>query len=154
MIDGAGVIVVEPFPTIEITWAVTDEPVAEATRTQLATVDLRLGEFPFLAEQDAITVSLVNPEDGSAVDLEFEPTEVVDGKVYQLNVFGSMDTAAEYELSASLSSTHLGRDVRGGGREEIGEHRDIDADAGIGLRSDRCRWVLRVDSVATCACDG
>ena len=107
-IDGAGVIVVEPFPTIEITLAATDEPVAEATRTQLATVDLRLGDFPFLAEQDGITVSMVNTEDGSAVDLEFEPTEVVDEKVYQLLVFGSLTLPAEYELNASLSSIALG----------------------------------------------
>ena len=109
-IDGAGVIVVEPFPMIEITLVATDEPVAEATRTQLATVDLKLGEFPFLAEQDGITVSMVNPEDGSAVDLEFEPTEVVDGKVYQLKVFGALTLPAEYEFSASLNSTHLGRE--------------------------------------------
>ena len=110
MIVGAGVIAVEPFPTIEITLAVTDEPVAETTRTQLATVDLEDGEFPFLAEQDGITVSMVNLEDGSTVDLEFEPTEVVDGKVYQLKVFGSLVTAAEYEFSATLNSTHLDRE--------------------------------------------
>ena len=110
MIVGAGVIAVEPFPTIEITLAVTDEPVAETTRTQLATVDLKDGEFPFLAEQDGITVSMVNLEDGSTVDLEFEPTEVVDGKVYQLKVFGSLVTAAEYEFSATLNSSHLDRE--------------------------------------------
>ena len=109
-IDGAGVIVVEPFPTIEITLDETDEPVAEATRTQLATVDLKLGEFPFLAEQDGIAVSMVNTEDGSVVDLELEPTEVVDAKVYQLKVFGSLTLPAEYEFSATLSSVHLGRD--------------------------------------------
>ena len=109
-IDGAGVIVVEPFPTIEVTLIATDEPVTEATRTQLATVDLKLGDFPFLAEQDGITVSMVNTEDGSAVDLELEPTEVVDEKVYQLLVFGSLTLPAEYEFNASLSSTHLGRE--------------------------------------------
>lgn len=109
-IDGAGVIAVEPFPAIEITLAATDEPVAEATRTQLATVDLKLGEFPFLAEQDGITVSMVNTEDGSDVDLEFEPTEIVDDKVYQLKVFGLLTLPAEYEFSASLSSVHLGRE--------------------------------------------
>ena len=109
-IDGAGVIVVEPFPTIEINLTVTDEPVAEATRTQLATVDLKLDGASFLAEQDEITVSMVNTEDDSAVDLEFEPTEVVDEKVYQLLVFGSLTLPAEYEFNASMSSTHLGRE--------------------------------------------
>ncbi len=109
-IDGAGVIAVEPFPTIEIILAGTDEPVGGATRTQLATVDLKLGEFPFLAEPDGVTVSMVNTEDGSAIDLELEPTEIVDEKVYQLKVFGSLVTASEYEFSATLSSTHLGRE--------------------------------------------
>ena len=109
-IEGAGVIVVEPFPTIEINLPESDAPVAEATRTQLATVDLKLGEFPFLTEQEGISMSMVNLDDGSAVDLEFEPTEVVDGKVYQLKVFGSLMTAGEYEFNAAVRSTHLGRE--------------------------------------------
>ena len=109
-IDGVGLIVVEPFPTIEINLPESDAPVAESARTQLATVDLKLGEFPFLAEQEGISVSMVNLEDGSVVDLELEPTEVVDGKVYQLNVFGSLMTAGEYEFDATVRSTHLGRE--------------------------------------------
>ena len=109
-IEGGGSFAIEPFPTIEISLPDLDGPVSEGEKTLLATVDLKIGEFPFLAEQDGIKVSMVNREDGSDVDLEFEPTEVVDGKVYQLKIFGSLVTAAEYEFSAAMSSTHLGRE--------------------------------------------
>ena len=109
-IEGSGVIAVDPFPTVEITLVGTGEPVDEGARTQLATVDLKLGEFPFLAPQDAIAVSMVNAGDGSTVALELEPTEVVDDKVYQVRVFGSLMSPGEYEVSAALRSEHLGRE--------------------------------------------
>ncbi len=111
-IDGAGIFVVEPFPTIEISVRASDDPVEEGARTQLATVDLKLGEHPFLAEQDGINVSVVNTDDGSEVPIELEPTEVVDGKVYQLRVFGALTMPAEYMFNATMRGRHLEREFK------------------------------------------
>ena len=108
-IDGAGIFFVEPFPTIEISVIESDAPVAEAERIQLATVDLKLGEFPFLADQESISVSVVNAEDGTELAVEIEPTDVVDGKVYQLMVFGSVTMPGEYVFNATMRSAHLER---------------------------------------------
>ena len=41
---------------------------------------LKRGESPFLAELEHVTVSVVNTADGTAVDVELEPTELVDGR--------------------------------------------------------------------------
>ena len=108
-IDGAGIFFVEPFPTIEISPGVSDAPVAEGERIQFATVDLKLGEFPFLAEQEGISVSVVKAEDGTELAVELEPTDVVDGKVYQLKVLGSVTMPGEYVFNATMRSTHLER---------------------------------------------
>ena len=109
-IDAAGGFVVETFPIIEISLVELDAPVAEGVRTHLATVDLKLGDDPFLAKQDEIIVSMVSAEDGTDVALEFEPTEIVDDKLYQLRVFGSVVMSAEYVFNAILRSTYLERE--------------------------------------------
>ena len=109
-IEGTGIFMTEPFPTIEISVPDSDAPVGEGARTQLATVDLKLGEHPFLAEQGGISVSMVNAEDGTEVPVELEPTEVVEGKIYQLRVFGSVTMPAEYVFNATMRSTHLERE--------------------------------------------
>lgn len=108
-IDGVGSFAIEPFPTIEISSAVGDEPISEGEKTHLATVDLKLGEFPFLADSDHVQVSMINAGDDSAVDIELKPTEVVEGKIYQLNVLAELTEPGEYELDATLESTHLER---------------------------------------------
>ncbi len=109
-IDGIGSFVIEPFPTIEINSAIADAPIKEGEKTRLATVDLKLGEFPFLADSEHVTVSVTNADDGSAVDIELEPTEIVDGKIYQLNVFAALVEPGDYEFDATLQSLHLERE--------------------------------------------
>ncbi len=108
-IEGAGGFVVEPFPSVAIEVVGLSDPVVSNARTHLATVDLLLGEHPFLAEQDGVSVTMVNAEDGTEIEVELEPVEVVDDKVYQLRVFASVDTAADYVFSARVVSTHLDR---------------------------------------------
>ncbi len=109
-IDGGGSFAIELFPTIEISSAVSQMPIAEGEKTHLATVDLKLGEFPFLADTEHVTVSMINAGDGSEVDIELEPTEVVEGKIYQLNVFAALIAPGDYEFDATLQSVHLERE--------------------------------------------
>ncbi|MYA60498.1 MAG: hypothetical protein F4X40_08110 [Chloroflexi bacterium] len=109
-IEGGGSFAIEPFPTIEINSAVADAPITEGEKTHLATVDLILGEFPFLAESEHVTVSMIQADDGSEVDIELKPTEVVDGKIYQLNVFAALVEPGDYEFDAILRSSHLERE--------------------------------------------
>ncbi len=108
-IEGAGAFATEPFPIIEINLPEIEGPIIEGEKTLLATVDLKLGEFPFLAGSEDVSVSVVNATDGSSVDFELEPTEIVDDKVYQLNVFATLTVPGEYEFDAILDSTHLER---------------------------------------------
>ena len=109
-IDGAGSFVIETFPTIEISSAAVDAPLTKDERTELATVDLKLETLPFLADQEHITVSMINTADGSEVDVELEPTEVVEGKIYQLKVLAALAEPGDYEFAATLRSQHLERD--------------------------------------------
>ena len=109
-IDGAGSFAIEPFPTIEIASAIAATQINEGEKTRLATVDLKLGEFPFLADREHVTVAVTNADDGSAVDIELEPTEIVDGKIYQLNVFAALVEPGDYEFDATLQSVHLERE--------------------------------------------
>ena len=108
-IEGAGAFVVEPFPTIEIA-VVGEGSVAKGAKEHLATVDLKFNDAAFLAAQHEIEVSVVNVADGSALEVEMEPTEVVDEKVYQLRVLGVLAEEGEYEFNARLKSTHLERE--------------------------------------------
>ena len=107
-IDGDGVFVVEPFPTIEIEIA-DDGTVVEGARTHLATVDLKFADAAFLADQGDIEVSIVNSADGMAVEIELEPTEIVEEKVYQVKVFSALTLDGDYVVNAKLNSTHLER---------------------------------------------
>ncbi len=106
----SGAFVVEPFPTIEINPSASGSSVSDGVRSLLATVDLKLGEFPFLTDIDDIAVSVTNVADGSAVPIELEPIEIVDGKVYSLNVFAALTAPGEYEFDAQLKSLYLERD--------------------------------------------
>ena len=108
-IEGTGAFVVEPFPTIEIAIE-GDGMVGEGARAHLATVDLRFDNAAFLAAQDEVEISVVSVADGSALEVELEPTEVVEEKVYQLRVFGVLPEDGEYEFGAVLRSTHLDRE--------------------------------------------
>ena len=109
-IDGGGSFAIEPFPTIEISSAVSETPITEGEKTHLATVDLKLGENPFLADREHVAVSMRNAGGGSEVDIELEPTEVVDGKIYQLKVFASLIESGDYEFDATLQSSHIERE--------------------------------------------
>ena len=115
-IDGAGWFAVEPFPTIEINLTTTDAPVAGGEPTQLATVDLKLGEFPFLAAPEDVIVYLGVATDDSEIDdavaFELEPTDIVDGKAYQFNVVAALTMTGEYEFNALLQSSHLDREFK------------------------------------------
>ncbi len=108
-IDGAGAFVVEPFPTIEIA-VQGDGAVNEGARSHLATVDLMFDNAAFLAPQDDIEVLLTNVADGSNIDIELEPAEIVEDKVYKLRVYGILPDDGQYQLSATLRSNHLERD--------------------------------------------
>ena len=107
-IDGDGVFVVETFPTIEIEIA-GDGTVVDGARSHLATVDLKFADAAFLADQGDIEVSIVNSADGMAVEIELEPTEIVDEKIYQVKVFGALTLDGDYVVNATLNSTHLER---------------------------------------------
>lgn len=108
-IDGVGGFVIESFPSIAIELIDSSTPVVANTRTHLATVKLLLGENPFLAEQDGVSVMVVNVEDETEIDVELEPVEVVEDKVYELRVFAVVETTADYVFNATLVSTHLER---------------------------------------------
>ena len=108
-IEGTGAFVVEPFPNIEIA-LVSEGVVGKDAKEHLATVDLKFNNAAFLAAQQDIEVSVVNAADGSTVDIELEPTEVVDEKVYQLRVLGVLTEEGEYEFNAKLKSSHLERE--------------------------------------------
>ncbi len=108
-IDGNGTFVVEPFPIIEIAIQ-GDGSVNKGARSHLATVDLKFDNAAYLVAQDDIEVSMLNVAEGSIVEIELEPTEVIEEKVYQLRVFGVLPTEGQYEFDATLRSTHLGRD--------------------------------------------
>ena len=108
-IAGSGAFAIEPFPTIEITTVALGNAVDEGVSTHLATVDLKIGEFPFLADQEHVEVSVTDVADGSAVDFELEPAEIVDGKIYQLRILAALTMPGDYEFDATLRSTHLER---------------------------------------------
>ena len=107
-IDGEGVFVVASFPTIAIAIEV-DGSVVNGDKTHIATVDLLFEDKAFLANQDDIEVSIVNADDGMAVEIELEPTEVVEEKVYRVMVFGALTLDGDYVVNAKLDSTHLDR---------------------------------------------
>ena len=108
-IDGAGTFIVEPFPNIEIS-AAPQESFPQGTRSLLATIDLKLGESAFLASVDDVDVTVLDTSEGSSISTELEPAEVVDGKVYRLLVFGTLDNSGEYEFNATLKSSYLERE--------------------------------------------
>ena len=108
-INGTGAFVVEPFPTIEIEIQ-GDGSLTEGARAHIANVDLRFDNAAFLAAQDDIEVSVVKLADSSTVEIELEPTEVVEEKVYQLRIFGILPEDGEYEFNATLRSAHLDRE--------------------------------------------
>ena len=113
-IDGEGVFFVAPFPTIEIE-IVGDGSVVSGARSHLATVDLKIADdalstdAAFLAAQEDIEISIVNADDGMAVDIELEPTEIVEEKVYQVMVFGALTLDGDYVVNAKLNSVHRER---------------------------------------------
>ena len=53
---------------------------------------------------------MVQAADGTAVDFELEPTEIVDDKIYQLRVLAALTMPGDYELNATLRSTHVERE--------------------------------------------
>ena len=109
-IAGSGAFAIELFPTIEITTVELGNAVEEGVSTHLATVDLKLGEFSFLADRGHVEVTMVQAVDGTAVDFELEPTEVVEDKIYQLRVLSALTMPGDYEFNATLRSTHYERE--------------------------------------------
>ena len=107
-IEGAGSFLVEPFPDIEIS-TVSSDPIATGSRTHLATIDLKLTDSAFLADPDGVTVEATNQTLGVPIEIELEPAEVVDGKVYRLLVFGTVTESGDYEYDAAFDSEYLGR---------------------------------------------
>ncbi len=109
-IDGLGYFVVEQFPYLETAYLSADSEIFEDVNTHLANVDVKLSDLPFLIEQEAVSVSLTNLTDSSPVEFELVPVEVIDDKIYQLQVFAVLPMSGEYELNASLRGNHLGRE--------------------------------------------
>ena len=143
-IAGSGAFVIEPFPTIEITTVALGNAISEGVSTHLATVDLKLGEYPFLADQEHVEVSMTNVADGSAVDFVLEPAEIVDDKIYQLRILAALTMPGDYEFDATLRSTHLERGFEAVAAKAVAKHRNRRTYADRHIRGYRGRCIFRV----------
>lgn len=107
-ITGIGSYKTEEFPVLRVT-RMFDVSVYEGDEAVVATIESFVGDFPYLASPEEISVRIVSAEGEFAGRVE-PRSEPEPGKGFAFDVIGALPASGDYSVSVALNTEYLGRD--------------------------------------------